>query len=760
VLFLPQPEKLHLSVNRSSDFFIPSTEWQEVPDWVQLPPGWKREFHLSKKVQVYRWPEPVPGPETVIDKRTGQPQCLPRQQIEHSVSQPETPPQEANPNYVEQEPCKEQASDPCVATPTAHPIGANLSQHASLAEVEFPPKEKRPTWTNYNTDFIAEGRSHKAGVYYHWIEKITSQGLLGASETDSPSSREASAQNKAEPLKPFGQKNEVLRSTWICSPLEVKAIARTQLGYEHSYILDYIQHGKTQVQQILLPQSLLVSRPDELAKVLRSRGVSILHQHATEVRNYLDSRHVFFSARRPEHFWDYVKTTGWHRNDSFVLPNQIIGRTIGVYFDSRGEIAKYEHGGTFADWQEQIATPCLDNPYLVFALCCSLAGPLLKHLQLPGIGFHLLGDSTSGKTTALILAASAWGPPDFLRSWRSTINALETQCTSRSDTILLLDESHLVEPRHLDLAIYLLIHGASKARMNRDTTPREIAHWRLPVLSCGERSLETHIQAGGLDLQAGQAVRLVDIPLEATFGIFDSLHHQPSGAKFADKLCQAAAQHYGHAGPAFVGKLIQSLPSLSLGDQLTNSVNSLKEPLSSQQARVWRSFALVALAGQLATSWKILPWRTETALEAATKLFGLWLANQSQNASSSREHAQICKAIVDFVDTHLDSRFSNIDWTSSINQWGDAISPPITRDRAGYWKDDPDTAKRFFLFTSAGLRQATKGHDFHRVLQAIEDAEAFLKTGANQKSIATRIPNENRVVSLYHIDLVKLQPQS
>jgi putative DNA primase/helicase len=197
-------------------------------------------------------------------------------------------------------------------------------------------------------------------------------------------------------------------------------------------------------------------------------------------------------------------------------------------------------------------------------------------------------------------------------------------------------------------------------------------------------------------------VRIVDVLTKASYGIFDDLHGQKSGAAFTDNLLAATAQHYGQAGPAFVGRLTKELPELSLGEGLADIISTYTEPLSAQQQRVWRSFPTVALAGELAAKWCNLPWEKNIAADAARKLFDLWLDNQSQN-TTSREEAQIRENISDFIDRHGDSRFSDIDWSEPVrNKFNQGR--PITRDRAGYWKDTPEG--RLFLFTASGLREA------------------------------------------------------
>ena len=118
--------------------------------------------------------------------------------------------------------------------------------------------------------------------------------------------------------------------------------------------------------------------------------------------------------------------------------------------------------GDLAQWQKEVAAPCSGNNYLLLALSCAFAGPLLEPLNIPGLGIHYFGDSTTGKSTALAAAASAWGSPKFMLSWRTTVNGLEIQAASRSSTVILLDESHMIEAKALDASVYLRSTGYPK----------------------------------------------------------------------------------------------------------------------------------------------------------------------------------------------------------------------------------------------------------------------------------------------------------
>jgi putative DNA primase/helicase len=301
----------------------------------------------------------------------------------------------------------------------------------------------------------------------------------------------------------------------------------------------------------------------------------------------------------------------------------------------------------------------------------------------------------------------------------------------------------------------MLLNGTAKARMNKDTSPREIEHWRACVLSSGERSIETHQTTAKIDHKIGQTVRIIDVPVvNGQHGLFTNIHKANNGAEFADALRNAAAKHYGHAGLLFIQKLIDNYASLKLSSGLSALQKAFGENLNAQDTRVARSFAAIALAGELAIKWGILPWEEGSAVTAAVEIFNRWKTTQPQS-TKSKEHEQILRCLSDFIDAHGNSRFLDINWSPGVNpRTGlELDKDPLVRDQVGYFDDSSDS--RIYLFTSGGLREATKGFDFKRVLEALDEARAFAKTGATQKTVTTRVP-EGGVKDLYHIDPAKL----
>jgi putative DNA primase/helicase len=259
----------------------------------------------------------------------------------------------------------------------------------SAAKTDFPPVSRRPVFCCYDHAFVVDGKHYKAGVYYHHLAPV-----------------------KDDNGKIVGKEPEEL---WICSVLKVDSIVRTTDGNEHSYLLHYVPHGQSALHTTVLSQSLLLSRPEDAFRELRSIGVSVLAQNVKLVRRYLDEQHLRFGTHTPESFAELAKVIGWHGSKTFVLPGKIIGdeKHSRVWFSDTSEAANYSSGGTSEGWKTNVAGLAPGNDYLVFGISFGFAGPLLEHLNLPGVAAHLYGDSTGGKTSIQFAAGSVWGPRGF-----------------------------------------------------------------------------------------------------------------------------------------------------------------------------------------------------------------------------------------------------------------------------------------------------------------------------------------------------------
>ena len=122
----------------------------------------------------------------------------------------------------------------------------------------------------------------------------------------------------------------------------------------------------------------------------------------------------------------------------------------------------------------------------------------------------------------------------------------------------MLDEIGQVDGRIVGEIAYMLANGQGKGRAARDGGDRARLSWRLLFLSTGETTLARHMGETGKKAKAGQELRLVSIEADAGagMGLFENVHGAASPGAFADALVSACAANHGHAGPAFVERLV------------------------------------------------------------------------------------------------------------------------------------------------------------------------------------------------------------
>jgi len=105
---------------------------------------------------------------------------------------------------------------------------------------------------------------------------------------------------------------------------------------------------------------------------------------------------------------------------------------------------------------------------------------------MKGGGFHLVGDSSTGKTIATIAGASFGGTGEkFLRTWLATGNGLEGIANERNDTILALDEIGEADAREVGAVVYALANGTGKTRATRSGSAKSPITWGCtPCITC------------------------------------------------------------------------------------------------------------------------------------------------------------------------------------------------------------------------------------------------------------------------------------
>ena len=531
-----------------------------------------------------------------------------------------------------------------------------------------------------------------------------------------------------------GKRDEppTLYQQWICSPVHVNAVTFDGQDNNFGRLLRF-KNTLGRWREWAMPMELLRGAGDDLRGELLAMGVEIDPQAKNLLGQYLLSK----TPKRRVHC---ALQVGWC-GDSFVLPDTVIGPCAsGVTFQT-GERGNDEHtrAGTLAGWQSGIAALAVGNPLLMLALSASFAGPLLHRCNGESGGIHYVGDSSTGKTTAIEAACATWGGPNFRRSWRATANGMEGAAALFSDCLLALDEISECEPKEVGAIVYALGNGRGKQRASRSGNARSVTRWRVMVLSSGERTIATTMAEGGFRAKAGQAMRLLDIPAARKFGAWDNLHNMATGTAFSDAIKRTVATHHGHAGRAFLEKLTRDPQDFCELLERVKELDAFSADCGEgQDKRAASRFALLALAGEAATDYGITGWPEGAAIEAAAEGFKAW---RSTRGRRNDERRQILESVSGFIERHGDSRFSD----------ADATNDTIRNNRAGWWRES--NAGRIYLFNADGLKEALKSFDFKRALDTLQEAGALPDTGG-ERAKPMRI--EGRLMRLYQINADKL----
>lgn len=572
------------------------------------------------------------------------------------------------------------------------------------------------------------------------IQAAVSQGAAGKQRTRADTAGTADGAKPHYRLSDAGvfyvgvnEDGEQAEPQFICSPLKVEAKTRNSQSEEWGRLLSWTDADGHR-HQWAAPAEMLVGDPREFVRQLAAGGVEMSAHRSTMQRllAYIIQERIDARARN-------VAVPGWH-DGSYVLPSGEsygAGEELLVYQHSGGLQHHYAAVGTLDDWRRQVASRCVGNSRLVLAMSTMFAGPLLRFTGATGGGFHIVGGSSSGKTTALRVAASVVGPPEYAREWRSTANGLEGVAVLHNDATLILDELAQIDPKQAGDAAYLLANGNGKSRANRAGDARAAARWRVMILSAGEVGLAQHMAEVGKQARAGQAVRLADVPAEAEggHGVFERLHDASDGAALSALLKDAAARSYGSPWPLWMDYLTR-VESPKLTAQLREETDRflathVPNDASGEVRRVAERFAIVAFAGELASACRhqITGWAKGEATQGVATCFRAWL--QRRGGSGSSDTDALLSRIRAFFEAHGESRLEPYRAPQG--------ALPI-RDRAGYRRFDEVGITEYMVLPEAFKRELCAGHDARQATRELI-AAGWLKPGTDGKAAqVVRIP--------------------
>lgn len=528
----------------------------------------------------------------------------------------------------------------------------------------------------------------------------------------------------------FGTDKEGCPVQVTTTPVVVTAFSRTVDNAAWNIVTKFNDHDR-RTHKINIATSDLLGGGLTAVKQLVDNGLGLCPGMEKQLVKYLQCCHPATRLLR-------VMNSGWVDNmHVFVLPSEVFGQTLGetiAYEPERNSktVRSITSKGTLEDWQANIAAHTKGNYILINCILLSLTGPLLKILGLDGGGFHIYGHSSRGKTTALQVAASVWGcgsdpaidsVNSFAQRWNSTANALEAIAAVHSDLLTALDELGTYNGTDLGVDVYTLAGGQGKSTLTSSRKIRQVRSWRGNILSNGEKSMRQAIEESGRAVKAGQMLRIIDIRIE---DIFPSPPDGMTAADFANHLKQMCSTHYGTAGPAFVQGLVEALadyPEENIECLRANLEKYAKEltPESArpEQARAFRRFAALRVAGELAVQCGILPFTDDDINDAVTHFRDLWLRENQSIGDADRALLKLQSflirnhsALPSIRDT--DARISNARaFRNPQNNW--------------------------FLFTDDQLMAATGGSNIKEVVKELRNKRLLVVHEAGRLKVKQKL---------------------
>ena len=517
-------------------------------------------------------------------------------------------------------------------------------------------------------------------------------------------------------------------SRWICAPLRIIAKTRDGKYVEWGRLLEWADDDGVK-HRWAMPMDLLQGDGGDMRRELARQGLQI--SPTKFARDHLASYlQVWPTDTRAR----CVDRLGWH-GGTYLTPNEAIGAgdELVVFQNAHALEPAFAITGTVQDWRESVARLAAGNSRIVFALSVAFAGSLASIAGEGSGGFQLRGASSTGKSTALKAASSIWGSPDtYMRLWRATANGLEGLAALHNDNLLILDELSQIDPREAGEAAYMLANGQGKARASRSGAARQAAQWRVLFLSSGEVSLSTLIASTGKRINAGQEVRLADIPADAGagFGAFEELHDITDASTLAQALTEAAGKYHGAVGREWLNRIVQDREKLA--GLVTQGVRDFVEGVtpkgaSGQVIRVARRFGLVAAAGELATHYGLTGWREGEASDAVSKCFIDWM--DGFGGTVNREQQQMLAQVRGFFEAHGASRFEAIG----------ANADQRIANRVGFYRGMGNSEREYLVLPEAFKSEICKGLDAKSVAAELV-ARGWIRAESGHHTISTTLP--------------------
>jgi len=280
--------------------------------------------------------------------------------------------------------------------------------------------------------------------------------------------------------------------------------------------------------------------------------------------------------------------------------------------------------GSYEKWLETAVKCRKESLTAQIMLAASFASAMLGKIGCLPFFVHLWGvESGTGKTVALMLAASVWGNPEigqYIQTFNATQVGHEKTAAFLNNVPMCIDELQLSKDSHghSKFDVYQLAQGVGRTRGNKGGGIDKTPSWSLCILTTGESPL-TSDSSG-----SGAINRVIDIECKATESVIRD--------GFGTSSC--IKQNYGSAGKKFVEAMTAEeyekakVRYQGLFKELSSGLTTEKQAMAA---------ALIILADELADKFIFKTGRHLTSAEISE-----FLKTKASVSAGERGYAYMC----------------------------------------------------------------------------------------------------------------------
>lgn len=416
----------------------------------------------------------------------------------------------------------------------------------------------------------------------------------------------------------------VLSRQRICGPIRVTAIARRTDHSGFCVEVEFMDRfGK--IKRAVFPHQDIVSGSGGFKSCLIDHGLPMF-----EGAGYLGE--ILRGWKGVGAGWR-VDRAGWFRTpdgeDCFVQPDGRVHRlqkATGPAIVLFGAQQQHPPRGSLTGWKSDVGAMAAGNPALTFAISAALAGPLLRLAEIDTGVFNFVRPSVVGRAVLLSAALGCGTDPEALAPWSVTRTGLYRNSLAAQDGFLAF-ESFPLDPEPSQIkALLALADDAGSGKFVSSRDPDGGLRFRRVILSTSEEPLLQTLGRLRKRIPAALRARVVDIRLPDRTDFYADLHGSRDTATFERRLKSGVGRQYGYLLPAWLdrvtarrseieARLEHELPTRTAGIEVMLEEFGWDASFPSYQ--IARQFALVGIAGEIATGYGLLPWRRGAAQEAA-----------------------------------------------------------------------------------------------------------------------------------------------